>query len=217
MPIFLFSINCNERSKPEKVNSKNKTEALNPTDKSIVVQEEKPDTILFVDQCENAIYEATLHEDTRLDSNAFTLTINFNKNLKEKAYKLDLPPGRGKINYCTDEYVTLGFSCGGPCYARVFVFLDKNKPIKIFGYCQRVTSNDNIITHIEDEEFENLIIHNLKNGKEMIVSIENCHDLNFPCLLDSAYMINNNLVLEYDASSDNPKKKIVNIRKILKD
>lgn len=41
----------------------------------------------------------------------------------------------------------------------------------------------------------------------MIVIIGDCDDLNFPCLVDSAYMMNKNLVLEYDALSDHPKRR----------
>jgi hypothetical protein len=94
------------------------------------------------------------------------------------------------------------------------VFTD-NREKKQFDYGQKISSNPNIIAHIKNEEFERLIIHNLKNGKEQI--IQN-HDINWMQYgqMDTMYIAGNTLKLEYQTFNKQTKKKSISLNDILK-
>lgn len=209
LTFILISSTCTKQNKPVENNEYKKD-----VQDTVVIKKGKH-TLELVNDCNNGSYTAKLQEYTNIDSNTFILTITFPDD-QIQSHSLDLPPGRTKINNCSKNYVSLGSACGGPCYGLSFVFLTTKKPSENYMYCQIASSNENIITHIEDEEFEKLKVRNLDNGKEIIVDISNCQDIiSFPCQIISTEVVGKNLILEYDSTDDNPKKQVVNIEKIL--
>jgi hypothetical protein len=199
----LFS--CVERDKSLKASTKIIDESNTTNNK----------TLEIVNDCMNQTYNATLSEYINLDSNAFELTISF-KNGQKKLHTLDLPTGRTKIEKCSEGYVLLSSACGGSCYGLDFVFLDSKRNPESYMYSHVATSNEYIISHIENEEFEKLKIRNLQNNKEMTLDISNCEDLNsYPCDIISLTAVKDILTLEFDSSSNTPKRKSISIYSIL--
>lgn len=180
------------------------------------INNELDEKLLSIGECINNSYKAILKERINADSNAFVLIIKF-KNEYIRVDTLDLRPSLTSIKNCANNYVLLESACGGPCYCGTFVFINSTRPAENYMYFHVSSSNEHIITHIENEEFENLKVHNLENGKEMSVNLGDCVDLNnYPCEIFDIQVKNNTLILTYDSSSENPKKKLVNISTILK-
>lgn len=200
--IILTLLSCQNNSKHEII----------PTKPVTVKSVEKPKNCIF--QCESNHFISRLEEIPNRDKNAFSLTIT-SKDTKIKFTKiLDTPPGMSKIRYCNDLYTAVGFPCGGPCYSRVFVFTDKNRDVEQYGYPQVVKNNINIIGHIKDEEFENLIIHNLLNSKEIIVHLPDNNPWNYG-QVDSMFVKNDNLILYYISKNKKSVTKTVKLKGIL--
>lgn len=158
-------------------------------------------------------YISKLEELPNKDSNAYKLTISSKNGKKAFTKILNTRPGGSMINYCTDLYTVVGFSCGGPCYTQIFVFTDKNRPIEQYSYAQRVIDYPNIIAHIKNEEFEKLFVRNFNNGKELKIDISDGHLINYGHM-DTMYILKNDLVVIYP-SNKKQKKKIINIESIL--
>ena len=203
--LFLFA--CKETTKnTSEVNQENGI-----TD-SVTVKTNR--TIFLIDNCDNSNYSAALEEDKTKGNDSCILRINAIDKAIDKIEILNIPADRSSINYCEKEYVVVGFACGVPCYSQVFVFTD-NREKKQFDYGQKISSNPNIIAHIKNEEFERLIIHNLKNGKEQ--RIQN-HDINWMQYgqMDTMYIAGNTLKLEYQTFNKQTKKKSISLNDILK-
>lgn len=212
----MILLSCGKMNKP--VNDKeNKSTSIESKQESEIrnTLHEADSTLELVNDCKNRLYEAKLEEYIHLDSNAFLLTILL-ENGDQLIRNLDLPSGLSKIEKCSEHYVLLSSACGGPCYGNDFVFLDDKRKTESYMYCHIVPSDEFIISHIENEEFEKLRIRNLMNGKEIVVDISNCEDLNtHPCDILSMKLIRKKLILEFDSSGDTPKRKSVAIDKIL--
>lgn len=166
---------------------------------------------LYIRESDN--YISKLEEIPNRDSNAYKLTISLKNGEKQFTKILNTRPERSMINYCTDLYTVVGFSCGGPCYTQIFVFTDKNRPIEQYSYAQRVIDYPNIIAHIKNEEFEKLFVRNFNNGKELKIDISDGHLINYGHM-DTMYILKNDLVVIYP-SNKKQKKKIINIESIL--
>ncbi|XOV68696.1 MAG: hypothetical protein ACFHU9_05840 [Fluviicola sp.] len=172
-------------------------------------------TIFLVDHCDNDNYSATLEEDKLKGNDSCILRINSRDQKINKIKILNVPADKSSINYCEDDYVVVGFACGGPCYSHVFVFTDEGKN-KQFAYSQRISNNPNIIAHIRNEEFETLIIHNLKTHKEINVDIsDNNAELNYGHM-DTLYMKQNKLFIQYPTTENQTKKKSISLDEIMK-
>lgn len=164
--------------------------------------------------CESSKFISVLEEIPNRDSDAYKLTIT-PKNGKSKIVKvLDIRPAMSQIHYCNDLYTEVGFACGGPCYSRVFIFTDKDRPNEQYVYSQKVKNNPNVIAHIKDEEFEKLIIHNFLNSKELIVDISDANFLNHG-QMDSLLITKDNLVLYYLSDKNKNITKRINLKAIL--
>lgn len=165
-------------------------------------------------RCENDNFISVLEEVPNTESNAYKLTI-FSKHSNDTIIKiLDTRPQMSKINYCNEFYTVVGFPCGGPCYSRVFIFTDKNRPTEQYTYPQETKNNANIIAHIEDEEFENLIIHNFSTSKELTVNISDSNPWNYG-QMDSMIVEKDNLILYYQSKGEKQITKKVNLKTIL--
>lgn len=127
---------------------------------------------------------------------------------------LDTRPEMSQIHYCNDLYTVVGFPCGGPCYSRVFVFTDKSRAVEQYDYPQEVKNSINIIGHIKDEKFENLIIHNFLNSKELVVHLPDSNPWNYG-QMDSMSVKNDKLILYYQSKSSKSIAKSVNLKSIL--
>lgn len=160
--------------------------------------------------CTNSLYRATL---IGLEEDNYKLSVRY-KNGKTKRFNLNLPPRMADIRWCTSDYVAIGFSCMGPCFARTFVFLD-GRPKETYGYSISAKSNHNIITYIKDEVFDTLRIRNLTNGKELETNISECSESLFPCSADSLIVKGNKLHVYYYGSDGKTLKKVIDIKKIL--
>ncbi len=215
--LVLGIFGCQSNTEEVVTEKNNSPELLNKSLDSINTDEDEKRfrDSLYNRESENFI--SKLEEIPCRDSNAYKLTIA-PKNGKIKFEKiLNTRPQRSMINYCTDLYTAVGFSCGGPCYTQVFVFTDQNRPSEQYSYGQRVNGYPNIIAHIreeEDEYFEKLYVRNLHNGKELKVDISDGHFINYGHM-DKIYIINNDLIIIYP-SNKRQKKKMVNIESILK-
>lgn len=212
--LIVFLIGCQCKSDDKTVSNSNssikdvKSKELEKLDED----EKRFRDSLYTRESDN--YISKLEEIPNRDSNAYKLTISLKNGDKLFAKILNTRPQASMINYCTDLYTVVGFSCGGPCYSQVFVFTDKNRPTEQYSYAQRVIEYPNIIAHIKDEEFEKLIVHNFNNGKELKIDISDGHLINYGHM-DTMYIAKNDLVLIYP-SNKKLKKKIVNIESILK-
>lgn len=210
---FAFAIfSCNSKSKttPFAAAPIDTTETNEPEMKP--PQEE--DSTRYVNDCENEIYKAVLYENMNADTNAYELKIKFNDGRPDLIQSLDFRPRASRINYCTDKYINMGFSCGGPCWVRFFFYVDKKTAMKTFGYCERVVNDDDIIIYRKDEVFDKIIIHNLENGKEKIVRVTDCELVTTPCPMDTLYVAGDHLIMEYDRDGEQPKRRAINIRKM---
>jgi len=205
--VVLLLISCSPKEKSkgfDKIPSTKKETAAVQTD-----------SMVFVNNCSSNSFISSLEENTKVEDHAFILTIASKDGKMRKVDTLDVRPSLSHIEYCTEDYVVVGFACGGPCYSQVFIFTQEDRPNEQFTYSQRVYANPNIITHIENEEFEKLIVHNLKNGKELKVFLEDSDLLSYGHM-DTLFMIKNKLVMEYTNVKDQLKKRVVNLESILK-
>jgi hypothetical protein len=173
------------------------------------------DSFKIVNDCSNDIFSAVLEENLILDSNAFKLTIKSKPGQIKKVQILNVRPRFSKINYCTKDYVVVGFSCGGPCYSQVFVPVNENKPIQQFDFARQVYGIPNIITHFINEEFDSLVVQNLDNGKNLKIDISDISDKTFIPSMDTQYIVNEKFVVKYDSDSKHPKKKVIDLQEIL--
>lgn len=208
--LLLLFLSCQNNSKQDNnpSTSRKNNSSSNPIKQNKIEFKKKFSDSIY--KCENSNFISELEEISNRNSDSYKLTIT-TKNGKNKIIEiLDTRPTMSKIDYCNDLYTVVGFPCGGPCYSRVFVFTDKNRPIEQYAYAQQVKNNKNIIAHIKDEEFEKLIIHNFSNSKELIVDISDANLLNYG-QMDSLVSTKNNLVLYY---SSNKNKNIVKKVKI---
>ncbi len=195
---------------------KSKKKADNHSEKKEIAKNIQADSIQFINTCENDAFVSELRENVNLNSNGYILTIKSKDELKKvTTHRLDLPPGRAHINYCINEYTVVGFSCGGPCYSQVFVFTKERKANEQFTFSQRIGNNPNLIAHIENEEFEELIIHSFETGKELKIDVSDSNFWNYGHM-DTLFMVKNNLILKYTPENESQKQKTINLEKILK-
>jgi hypothetical protein len=208
--LVIFS--CNNKSKTTAFAAApiDTTETNKPEMKPL--QEEN--SIRYVNDCENEIYKAVLYESVNADTNVYELKIKFNDGRPDLIQRLDFRPRASRINYCTDKYINMGFSCGGPCWVRFFFYIDKKTSMKTFGYCERVVNDDDIVIYRRDEVFDEVIIHNLENGKEKVVRIIDCELVTSPCLMDTLYVAGDHLIMEYDRDGERSKRKVINIARM---
>jgi len=213
--LILLFLSCQKNTNRNKNNistSKNEN-GLKKTSKVVNIAREKE----FLDSiynCENNEYISVLEEIPNRNSNAYKLTI-ISKKVKSKFTKiLDTRPKMSQIDECNDLYTEVGFPCGGPCYSRVFVFTDKNRPIEQYDYVQEVKNNPKIIAHIKNEKFEKLIMHNFSNNKELTIDISNANFFNYG-QMDSLIIKKNILFLYYISNQKKNIVKRINLKTIL--
>jgi hypothetical protein len=162
---------------------------------------------------ESAHFISKLEEIPNKDSNANKLTIASRDGKKHIKKILNTRPQMSRISYCNDLYTVVGFPCGGPCYTEVFVLTDGSKT-KQFQYSQRISNKPYLIAHIVEEDFQTLRIHNLKNDKELSIDISDCFHLNYN-QMDTLYVWQNKLYIEYPNTTYKPIKKAVPISALL--
>lgn len=212
--LVLILISCQEKSEKNSIDQSNssnneiKSSELEKTDEA----EKRFRDSLYNRESDN--YISLLEEIPDRDSNAYKLTISSKNGNKRFSKILNTRPRASMINYCTDLYTVVGFSCGGPCYSHVFVFTDENRPSEQYNYAQRINGYPNIIARIENEEFEKLIVHNFDNGKELIV--EN-PDLpwTFYGHPDTMYIVGTDLKIVYQTVNHTTKSKTISLKKIV--
>lgn len=154
-----------------------------------------------------------LEEIPNRDSNAYKLTIFSKNGVKQFTKILNTRPQMSMINYCNDFYTVVGFPCGGPCYSQVFVFTDENRPLEQYNFGQSITGNPTIIAHIKNEEFETLLVRNLKNGKEIPIDISDAAPFNFG-QMDTLYLSEQNLEIQYLTKNHKTRKRTISLKKI---
>jgi len=170
-------------------------------------------TLLY--DCTNSYYSAYLYEFINRDSLDYFLKVKLIDSNIEKVFTLDLVSGKTRLKHCNEEYIVLSSFCGGPCYGDDLVFINEDR-IESFSYAMYVHEKPNLILHIQNEMFEEIILHNLDTHKEQKIDISDCWDLNYhPCSIDSLYIINEKLILEYLVDSTTNGKKKVDISSIL--
>lgn len=213
--LILLFLSCQRDTKQDKnnISTSKKKNSLTKLPKVVNNGREKE----FLDSiynCENNEYISVLEEIPNRNSDAYKLTITSKKGNCKFTKILDTRPEMSQIHDCNDLYTEIGFPCGGPCYSRVFVFTDKNRPIEQYGYVQKVKNNPKFIAHIKNEEFENLIIHNFSNSKELTVDISDANFLNYG-QMDSLFIKKDNLFLYYLSNKNKNIAKKINLKTIL--
>jgi Domain of unknown function (DUF4304) len=163
---------------------------------------------VLISQCASDVFTAYLYESELIKSDTSTLKIVF-KNGTTKTTMLNTRLSLTEIRSCTNEYVIVSFTCGGPCYSSIFVFCDDNKKNQQFDYHQKIINNEQIIACIEDEKFENLIFRNLRNDKRLNLDISDLYLLNYG-QVDSVVFTNDQLHCYYTNIKRKHVEKIVN-------
>ena len=202
-PFFL--IGCNNSSDK---NLLNKHKTVSEKTKSTPSNR----TTFLIDHCDINLL-AELEEDITKGNDSCVLRIRTLDKKMIKIETLNVPVDRSSITTCEKDYVVVESSCGGSCYSRLFVFTD-NRKNKQFDYCQNVSNNTNIVTHIQNEEFEKLLIHNLTNRKELEINNPDIHPLSYG-RMDTLFMDKKNLIVKYTLENEQQKRKIINLEKIL--
>lgn len=164
--------------------------------------------------CESDDFTSFLEEIPNKEKYPYKLTITSKKTNEKSVKILDVRPMMSRIKSCNHLYTVVSYPCGGPCYADVFIFNGENRKIEEFFYVQEVKNNLNIIGHIENEEFEKLIVHNFANGKNMTIDVSDNSISNYGHI-DSMSVIKNDLILHYTSEDEKYKSKTVSVKKIL--
>ncbi len=121
-----------------------------------------------------------------------------------------------KINGLTKNYLQIGFTCGGPCTGKSFVFLNEDRESETYFYSEVAENNKDIVTHIQNESFDSLWIRNLQNSKEIKVKIlEELTIENYLHALKSIRQKGNFLYFYMVFQNDPPLKRKVDIREIV--
>ena len=164
--------------------------------------------------CESANY--TFFLDYSEDKYRYNYNVIVGNSKREVLFskRIDARPGFSKIISCNDKYVVVGFPCGGPCTANFFIFTDIKREPEVYGYVQFIAEHPQIITYIEDEVFENLIIRNLDNDKEKIVHNPDIISHQYG-KMDSTSLMNNKLTLYYQTEENKTRIKKIDLSRIL--
>jgi hypothetical protein len=159
-------------------------------------------------------YISKLEEIPNREDDAYRITIKSKNGSWKKTKVMNTRPRMSRISDCNDLYTVVGFPCGGPCHSEVFVFTSKTKPDEQYDYVEIVKNKPNMITHFRNEEFENLIVRNLTNNKEMNINISEIElfSLDF---IDSVCLNKNDLNIFYTTQNDKQKIKTTNVKAIL--
>lgn len=165
---FVFTMGC--QSNTSSVNVETSEEIKFSVGKEVIFNDVSIENKM-VDTCKSNNYVSVLYELPKQDSASFELKIVTNDGMPLIQKKLNIRPEMSHIRGCNDVYTMIGFPCGGPCSARVFIFTDRRRPIKQFSYVSEVKNNEEVISYIKNEDFDHLILHNLVTSKEMIVDI----------------------------------------------
>lgn len=210
LALFLILPSCNYK-KSNNLQSQIKTSALDSVLAETNTENKRTiDSLVLVNECKNEWYSATLEEFFNRQKDAFRLKITL-KNGQIKTEILNLRPGFAKIRKCSKKYVVVGMPCGGPCYGGDFVFINKEKLREVYMYYNIATSNENIISHIENEEFKKLKIKNLSNDREIVIELSEKESPMTFLDLDSINVVGSELYM----FSQYGKTKNVNIEAIL--
>ncbi|MBI1836745.1 MAG: hypothetical protein HYR91_05715 [Flavobacteriia bacterium] len=217
LTLLLISCSCQNKLEGKKINK-----AISPIQKSEIKPNEIEQIEISEQHFRDSLYNreskhyiSKLEEIPNTDSNAYKLTISLKNGEKLFSKVIDTRPQASQINYCNDLYTVVGFACGGPCYSQVFVFTDENRPMEQYDYGQKVKNNPNFIAHIRDEEFKELVIHNFKNSKELVVDISDNNFWNYG-QMDSIIMKDKNLFIYYINEKQEAIEKVINLKSILK-
>ncbi|MDD2982496.1 MAG: hypothetical protein PHQ74_03830 [Crocinitomicaceae bacterium] len=175
---------------------------------------EKMHGIVPLDSCDTPFHASFLEGYANSRYDTCFLTIKSLENELIKKVDLRLPADRTSIKNCDKEYVVLGFSCGGPCYSRLFVFTD-DRENQNFAFAQNISNNSNLIAHIKNEDFDHLYVFNLKNQKEVKIDIsDNDLEVNYG-QMDKLYRMKTNLVIEYQTVEKKRRRQVISLKSIL--
>lgn len=212
--LFIF-LGCQKDTNKDKSNvpTSRKEKSIKESTKTNKI-ESNNEYLESIYNCENDKFISVLEEIPNRNSDAYKLTIVSKKGNSKFTKIIDTRPKMSQIHECNNLYTEVGFPCGGPCYSRVFVFTDKNRPIEQYSYVQKVKNNSNFIAHIKNEEFEKLIIHNFTNSKELSVNISEAILLNYG-QMDSLIFAKDNLVLYYMSNKNKSIVKKIKLKLIL--
>jgi len=172
---------------------------------------------LFLDSLynrESDNYFSKLEEIPNRETNAYRIIIKSKNGLWEKNNVIDTRPQMSRIIFCNDLFTVISFPCGGPCHSEVFVFTSKSRPNEQYDFVEFVKNKPTIITHFRNEEFENLIVHNLTNNKELKIDVSKNEFLRLD-FIDSIILNKNVLKIHYTSLNDEQKIKTTNIESIL--
>jgi hypothetical protein len=211
---------CQNTSTDERQGPLNKTYTLKTLIKNsdLHLEHSIRSTLYVLDQqvCESDNYVSILEGIKDKTSNyAYKMTIISKKNGVKVTKIINPQPKQSTISYCTDSSAVVGFSCGGPCYNRTFIFIDKNKPNEQYLYQQEIKNNLDLIAHVREEDnYEKLIIHNFKNNKELVVDISE-QSFYIYGRMDSIIYNNGHIFLHYYSKEKKKKTKKVNLKAIM--
>lgn len=154
------------------------------------------DTLVYVNDCTSGDVRIVLEENQSRTTNTFLLTVKEKDGTIRKKMPLDARNQMSKLVYCTEDYAVVEFSCGGPCYAQIFVFLNENRPNEEYSFAQPIDGDDHLIAYIENEVFDTLVIRDLRNGVEERIDISDRMELYYE-RIDTLYVDRRDFVLRY--------------------
>ena len=163
---------------------------------------------------ESTNYISKIEEIPNRENDAYRITIKSKNGSWKRTKIINTRPQMSRIRHCSDLFTVVSFPCGGPCHSEVFVFTNKTRPDEQYDYVELVKNKSTIITHFRNEEFENLIVRNLENNKEMTVDVSKNDFIGFE-FIDSIILDKNILNIHYTSENEEQKIKTTNIKSIL--
>lgn len=104
----------------------------------------------------------------------------------------------------SSEYLVLHQGCGTSCYTLLFLPLNGSEE-KEFFYCLAYNLERGLVAYISEEDFETIIIENIKNGKKYYLKIADmCNASSKYTCLEKADFNNNTLTIYYSGKNWKP-------------
>jgi hypothetical protein len=97
---------------------------------------------------------------------------NFKRFLPDK-YDCDIADAHmPTLRWENKNFIGLGYGCGNPCSGIIVLPLNSNDNIKWFMYVLAYDFENNLIVYLGNEDYDKLVIENLRNGKRRLINFE---------------------------------------------
>ncbi|MBC6992959.1 hypothetical protein QWY85_04475 [Neolewinella lacunae] len=125
--------------------------------------------------------------------------------------------GFSGIKFCTENYVVISMSCGGPCTGDAVIFLDDYN-VETYMYANYLPNN-NLVLFRKNEQFDSIHIRNLLSKSETVIQIDTCvYDEDAwsgYCSTNELFIIDSFLIIDNRALDTTLSNQEINIKKLL--